>query len=307
MITIDANVAGSGKSMLTDIISQIVTGRPMARMPQASNDEEDRKRITSIAAQGDRLVLIDNIHRPLGGGALDAVLTATEWTDRILGETRKPRFPIFACWYATANNLQIKGDTARRCLHVRLESMLERPEERVGFRYPQLMTKVYRDRPQLLRAALTILRAFFVAGQPQLSSMIPWGSFQEWSDVVRSAIVWCEQPDPGKTRRGLTESADARAQALPLLLDVITRVTESCGTALGDDRYGITASKLAALLSEDDSGWEDLREAMAGLGARHTSQSIGSRLRACKGRWVGARCLRCELKNRANYWYVGRP
>lgn len=307
LFALDANVAGSGKSMLTDIVSYIVTGRAMARMPQASNDEEDRKRITSIAAQGDRLCLIDNIHRSLGGGALDAVLTATDWTDRMLGANTKPRFEMYTCWYATANNLQIRGDTARRCCHIRLECHDEKPEERSGFKYPWLLMKVRKEREWLLRSSLTILRAFFVAGCPQDPAMVRWGSFQEWSDIVRSAIVWCGYADPGETRRGLSESADTGAQALPLLLDAIERAARKHGTQLDTGHYGVTSSVLAKLLTEDDSGWEDLREALSSLGARFNPNSIGAVLRAKRNRWVGARCLRRGRRSKKSFWFVGGP
>ena len=84
---IDANVRGCGKSLLTDCTSEITTGREMARMALPRDDEEFRKRITAIALAGEPLVLIDNISGTLGSPSLDAALTATSWSDRILGQT----------------------------------------------------------------------------------------------------------------------------------------------------------------------------------------------------------------------------
>jgi hypothetical protein len=43
-------------------------------------------------------VLIDNINRPLGSGALDAALTGTAWSERILGKSEKIDLPLLTIW-----------------------------------------------------------------------------------------------------------------------------------------------------------------------------------------------------------------
>ena len=72
---VDANAAGSGKSLLTDVTAMIVAGRDMARMSNPSNDDECRKRILPIALAAEPLVLIDNIAGEFGSASLDAALT----------------------------------------------------------------------------------------------------------------------------------------------------------------------------------------------------------------------------------------
>ncbi len=76
--------------------------------------------------------------------------------------------PLEVTWLATGNNLRLTGDTPRRCLYVRLESTLERPERRRDFRHPRLLEWLRRRRPRLLPAALTLLRAYVAAGRPDL-------------------------------------------------------------------------------------------------------------------------------------------
>ena len=111
----DANLRGCGKSLQTDAVAVITTGRPMARMSLPRDDDETRKRITAIALAGEPLVLIDNINGTLGNASLDAALTATSWSDRILGETTMASgIPLYSTWFATGNNVAIAADTARR-------------------------------------------------------------------------------------------------------------------------------------------------------------------------------------------------
>ena len=93
LFLIDANVRGSGKSLLADVVSEINAGREMSRMSQPKDDDECRKRITAVAVAGETLMLMDNLDRMLGNASLDAALTATSWTDRILARQKWPAEP----------------------------------------------------------------------------------------------------------------------------------------------------------------------------------------------------------------------
>ena len=154
LFLIDANTRGCGKSLLTDATALTVAGREMARMSLPRDDDEFRKRITALAVTGEPLILVDNIVGTLGSASLDAALTATSWSDRILGQTAMASgVPLFATWYATGNNIILAVDTARRTLHIRLESPEENPEKRSGFRHPDLLKWVRDERPRLATAS----------------------------------------------------------------------------------------------------------------------------------------------------------
>src|SRR5262249_3821214 len=119
----DANAPGTGKTMLVDTISLIVTGREMSRTAFPETDEELRKRITSVALAGDRLMLFDNIASTFGGPSLDAALTGTTWRDRILGRSEMTtEMPLYTVWHATGNNVALGGDICRRVVPCRLET-----------------------------------------------------------------------------------------------------------------------------------------------------------------------------------------
>ncbi|MCP5017101.1 MAG: ATPase, partial [Ketobacter sp.] len=153
---IDGNVRGCGKSLLADVCAVLLTGRPAARMSVPGPEAELRKAITSLALEAERTVLLDNVAGVLGSPTLDRALTAEVWRDRVLGASRQVALPLAITWYATGNNVSLAGDTARRCLHIRLHSSLARPEKRAGFRHPRLLDWLARERPRLLPAALTM-------------------------------------------------------------------------------------------------------------------------------------------------------
>lgn len=239
LFLIDANTPRSGKSRLVDCISIIATGRTAPRVRYTMDDDEMEKRALSFLQAGDPLVLFDNINGPFGGTTLDALLTSEGWFQgRRLGRSdagARVRVRNGVVLFATANNATITGDLFGRALHIRLESPLDHPEERQGFRHPDLLGWVRQERPRLLAAVLTIIRAWFVAGRPA-QKMTSFGSFEAWSELIRGLCLWLGLPDPwAETRQGLRRAdagADLHAELLAgwMALDA-TRKGLTCGEA----------------------------------------------------------------------------
>ena len=189
MFLIDSNVRGAGKSLLADVVGMIAEGRSLSRMAYSTDDDEMRKRITSLAIGGDQIVLLDNIAGVLGTAALDMALTGTTWKDRILGRSEIASVPLNMVWLATGNNVILGADIARRLIHIRLESACESPEDRDDFVHPDLLGWVKAERTAFVRDALLILRAHFIAGRPSCG-VSPIGSFDRWCSLVRNAVIW---------------------------------------------------------------------------------------------------------------------
>ena len=248
LLCIDKSTRGVGGSLFSDVVSTLYTGRPMARLTQAGSDEEQRKVITSLLIDASPLVLIDNVIAPLGGYALDALLTAEVWKDRLLGTNVTVTLPVRATFYATGNNIVFKGDTSRRVLRIRMVSPLENPEERQGFRHPRLLAWVGAERPRLLAAALTVLRAFHVAGRPLPETGFPsWGSFDGWSDLIRGALIWVGEPDPGLARGALDEGIDSDKLTLLELVHGWAEIAR-------EPHPGLTVRDALEVLAADGSG-----------------------------------------------------
>jgi hypothetical protein len=100
---------------------------------------------------------------------------------------------------------------------IRLESRLESPEDRSDLRHPNLKGWVRENRPRLLSAALTVLRAYHQAGRPD-QKLKTWGSYESWSALIRGAIVWAGWSDPYQSREGMKQAGDSRIQAMRILL-----------------------------------------------------------------------------------------
>jgi hypothetical protein len=159
--------------------------------------------------------VIDNVERDIFGDALCSILTQTTYKDRILGENTVVSVPTNAMFIATGNNLTFRGDMLTRALLVRIDPQCERPEERqfTG----DLRQHVRALRGELVSAILTILRAYHVAGRPA-QDLKPFGRFEQWSDLVRSALVWVGEADPCQTREEI-EVEDPERRGLETLLE----------------------------------------------------------------------------------------
>jgi hypothetical protein len=300
LFLVDANVRGAGKGLLVDTIATIVTGQRATVATYTNDDDELRKRVTSLALSGDRLILLDNLEGRFGSAVLDAVLTATSWKDRQLGGNRLIEAPMIATWYGTGNNVAVAADTARRICHIRLESPEEHPETRQDFARPDLIGWVGENRGRLLGAALTVLRAYCAAGRPD-QGLPAWGSYESWSRLVRGAVVWAGLPDPGATRLLLQQSADVTAEAMGVLLAAWER--------LDADRRGLTAAevidRLKAPPSPAPDWYADLRDAVDALAGRLDARALGTRLRSYRRRVFAGRFLdQAGQAHRAARWVV---
>ena len=300
MFLVDSNIRGSGKSKLCDIVSTISTGRPMPRTVNPPHDEEFKKLVTSLAIAGSSLVMIDNITGSLGSQALDAVLTAPTWKDRILGKSEMTKeIPLTTIWFATGNNVELRGDLVRRTIHIHLKTNDENPETRQHFKYPNLMEHVQQHRGHYVACALTVLRAYVTAGAlPQPMRAV---DFREWSAIVRGALIWAGQSDPGETQIELAQG-DSDRTGLALLLEALERFPESA--------FGLSTSAILKFAMMGGENADALREAIGELcptrdGKVPSAVSLGKRLGALKGRVVNGRCIeKSGEKDASNVWAV---
>ncbi|MDA1166508.1 MAG: PriCT-2 domain-containing protein, partial [Planctomycetota bacterium] len=208
----DGNTSGVGKSLLIDTVGYITLGRQVPKTSYPPNNEEMDKRLTTIIREGTPLQLFDNVDngKPFGSPALDAVITSGVWCSRVLGKSESTGdLDVTTVFCATGNNLKLAGDAdaARRLAYCRIAFAGEDPVKRTDFRHEDLPSWILDNRSRLVKAALTILKAYHVAGSPR-QKMPNWGSFEAWSKAVRAPLIWAGEPDPMDTQEMMNERAN---------------------------------------------------------------------------------------------------
>jgi putative DNA primase/helicase len=302
LFAVTANIRGAGKSLLVDAATLIAYGHRAGRKAFTRDDDEIRKVITAVALAATPSVLFDNLDIQLGGAALDAAITSSTWSDRVLGQSRMTGdLPMRTVWLATGNNMAFGSDVGRRVLPIRLQSPLETPEDRSGFRHPDLLSWIEAERPRLAVAALTILRAYFVAGCPSQAGG-DWGSFERWSAVIRGSIVWAGGADPLPTRRAALTGDDTAALLGKLIVGIETADPSGVGLTTKEierKTFGTQA---------DDADHEALAEAVFEIcGERFNGRKFGRRVRGFAERvWQGRYIEADSARGGVARWRVRR-
>jgi hypothetical protein len=299
---IDANVRGAGKSLLADVVHMIVSGRPAPRMTYLRDESELRKAITTIALKARQMVLIDNVRGSFGTPTLDLALTSTIWEDRLLGQNVEVELPLLVTWTVTGNNIELRGDISRRCVHIRLDSPEERPERRSGFRHPRLLDWLERQRHQLLPAALTLLVGYCAEGRPD-QGLRPWGSYESWSDLVRATVVWLGLPDPAVAAEGLQSRSDVEQLASANLVRGLDELLAPRGgrATASEILHDLEAAKREERLPELFEAIEELFPRLR-PGELPSTAQLGSKLRGLRGRNFGGRAVHGRRSNRGVVW-----
>ncbi len=284
LFAISAPAPGAGKSLLVDLISIIATGQPAPALSLARDPEEQAKRLLSVLVQGIPLVSIDNVEHPLSGDALCSVLTQAFYRGRPLGQTAIVDVPTNLTWFATGNNVQVRGDLSARVIRCKIDPQCERPEDRAFER--DLYDWGRQQRGQLAAAGLTVLKAYASAGRPP-QPFKSHGRFPEWSHLVRSSLSWLGLDDPLRSLERV-EIDDEVHQNLAALLHHWRDAQASVGMG------GLLVRD--ALKIAEQTERQDLRDAIGEIvgTAKDPAKSLGRFLQKHQGRRV------------SGLWFIGR-
>ncbi|MCZ6623585.1 MAG: hypothetical protein O7B35_05055 [Deltaproteobacteria bacterium] len=192
--SMEGSDAGAGKGLCSSACLSPAYGPHVGIITQVSSEDEWRKQITALLMQGAGVVKIDNVTDPLSSRSLAAALTEPYWSDRILGISKMVTLPVRCIWVTTATNPVFSPEISRRSIRCRIDPDCQRPWERpaADFKHPDLKKWADEHRAALVRAALTLIQSWIVAGQP-LWKERTLGSYEEWAmtmgGILRTAGI----------------------------------------------------------------------------------------------------------------------
>ena len=294
MHVISAVRRSSGKGLLTDVFHLIATGETAAVQDLPGTETEMRKVIASKLFAGAATLFLDECSVGVDSKALSALLTAESYTDRILGESRMISVQNNLCVYAAGNNIAVDGDLARRVVPILLDPKCSRPESRSSFRHPHLRRYVRAHRRELLAAALTLIRAWAVAGRPSPNVAGPFGSFEGWYHVVGGTLEHVGYADLTtdleEIRARYNASEQENAEHLAWLYQVMK----------GSDFRAFDAECKIA----DSRDYVPLPEGLVSLD-EVSARRLGRVYSRLQGAWIGGYCLESAgVKHHTKLFYV---
>lgn len=186
LAVVDGLQAGVGKNLVSDCLSIFATGEVARPLPYSREDDENRKVITSEFRAGTELMVFDEAHT-IEGAHLARSITSITYSDRILGVSSMIEFPNRVTWVALGNNVAVNGDLSRRVYRIRLAPKMANPQDRdvSSYRHPDLKGWTRAHRAELIGAALTLIRAWFVDPEREMSAAgRRFGSFEQWGGMI---------------------------------------------------------------------------------------------------------------------------
>lgn len=291
----NAPEGGTGKSYLFDLVSVIAMGEVCPAIARSPSPEETEKRLIGAALDGQPLISVDNCNGELRSEFLCQAIERPLVKPRPLGTSKMPLIPnSFVCG-ANGNNIEIAEDLVRRTLRCSLDANLEEPDRRKFKRDP--VREVLADRGRYIAAALTVVRAYIVAGMPEPP---PFASFGPWSDKVRGSLMWLGQADPVDTVSQLASVDPAREQR--------GTVFAAIASVAGGWPNGFTVNELARK-SETELALRTALETVArgktDATAAISNERLGWWLRRNDNRIAGGfKLTRGEERGKAALWYV---
>jgi len=195
MIHVRAHMVGSGKSYLCELITAFATPQRGTPTTFPGDDEECRKLLLAELLRAPAVIEFDNLTGDLvAHKSLCTALTSEHMSGRILGVSKTATVSTRALFLSSGNNVGPVQDMSRRCITIHLDPGCEVPAAR-SFTRPDLVRDVLRQRGLYVSAALTIVRAWIVAGRPKTACKSLAG-FSDWSDLCRQPLLWLGLADP---------------------------------------------------------------------------------------------------------------
>ncbi|MHA7828925.1 MAG: hypothetical protein ACX93P_15340 [Roseovarius sp.] len=182
----DAPIQGAGKSLLAECVSALAGAAKPSVHPHTRDEDEIRKRLFAVLRSGVGAMVWDNVLGEFNSASMAALLTSSEYSDRVLGVSHSVTLPNRLLVAITGNNLVVAGDLPRRVLVARIDPQTDAPHARAFDLDP--IAYVLENRQALIQAALTLMRGRFVSNADRPEGRM--ASFEDWNDVVRNTVAW---------------------------------------------------------------------------------------------------------------------
>jgi hypothetical protein len=193
LAVIDGLQKGVGKGMLLELLVGLWLGEAMEPLPYSKDDDEVRKVILSAFRAGNSIFAFDEAH-VITGANLTRATTARHYTDRVLGGSVMASFPNLVTWVSMGNQVRVEDDMDRRVYRIRIAPDEANPQDRAEdtYKIPNILEWTRENRPALLKAVLTIIRYWHVAGRPTVPADM--ASYMQWQKIVGGILATAGVP-----------------------------------------------------------------------------------------------------------------
>ncbi len=193
-----ANRERAGKDYLAGITGILYEGHALEESPistsenaKTNNTDELRKKILSAMISGRKRMHFSNNKGYINNAVFEAVITAEQYSDRILGRSELLTFDNELDFSLSGNTgIGFTSDLANRSRFVRLFLAIEDANMR-KFENPKLHNYILENRELILSAFYALIRNWYV--NDCVVGSVPYTSFNSWAEVcggIMEAAGW---------------------------------------------------------------------------------------------------------------------
>jgi len=222
---VTAGQRGGGKTTLVNMIIAGVLGRRAAAASWSDNTEERKKALFSYLRQSMAALVWDNIARGahISCPHIEAALTASEISDRVLGVSSVETVPASTVQIFTGNSIAPRGDMASRSFIVSLNVDRPDPENR-AFTHADPLAWTQANREKILRALYTILVGGALQrpqGQVAKTRFKTWWGLIGWPVEYAAGLLGIDVDCTELLRAG--EAGEEEASAISRVLGILKK------------------------------------------------------------------------------------
>lgn len=291
---INAPRSGGGKSFLAALISLAAGPGDPNSVSYPTTSEEATKVLLAMLLEKPAVILFDDMQAQTGWkslGPINKVLTSTTITERVLSRSKTGTALTNVLFLGTGNNVEPAQDMRRRVVSIRLAPKSETPTLRKFSFNP--VAHIRKHRSRIVQAALTIIEAHRLAGQPA-SDVPPIGSFEDWSLFCRHPLIWLGEPDPATS---LIEQVQQDSDQ-----DALCEFLKTWFRLFADEPTMV--SELTPFAARDAKFAEALEDVGVMDGNAINTKRLGWYLRNNRGRWAGGLRIETGPNFRHKSWRV---
>jgi hypothetical protein len=212
----DGAAQGCGKSAAIGAVMALVQGsRANIKSWTGDSEVELEKYLLSLARAGASAVAWDNVVSVFDSATIATAVVEGRISARQLGVTQALSPTFRAMWLASGNNGALGRDCGTRYMQARIASPDGQPHKKAFPFEPSEAARA--DRQGIVRAIITVHRAWHAAGCPQADGITT--RFADWGRTVRQMVLWLSSS-------GLAEAAGVGALGDPAD-SILNRVDQS--------------------------------------------------------------------------------
>lgn len=244
----------SGKDHCQGVTTILYTGEALEEGPvsigenSVNGSEEFRKKILTLLKLGRVIIHFSNNKGFIDNASLESFLTASTYSDRLLGGNESLKFDNETNISLSGNvGIGLSADLQNRCRFINLHLDIEDANSR-KFNRPNLHQYVKDNRNKILSALYTLVRNWVENGSPDGSKVFT--SFPEWARIVGGILESAGYDSP------CNEDEEINGISINPELTEMKNLFTLCYLRYPEQE--IEQSDIKKLLNEKDSGFEHL-------------------------------------------------